>query len=104
MAELTPLLQRIKQSVYDSEQNANVLLFGSYARGTQGALSDIDLLILVDKDAVTPKEEDKITFPLYSIGFEEGIIISPFVYTKNAWINHVVTPFYENVNKDARVL
>ena len=104
MKALTPLLQRIRQSVYDSEKNAKVMLFGSYARGTQNAESDIDLLILVDRENITPKEEDRITFPLYTIGFEEGVIIAPFVYTTNAWANHHATPFYESVSEDAVVL
>jgi len=99
-------LKRIKDSVAANEPGATVLLYGSYARGDHGAHSDIDLLILVDngRDKITYDEESKITHPLYAIEFETGTVISPLVYTKKAWANHRVTPFYENVNKEGRIL
>ena len=63
-----------------------------------------DLLILINNDKVTHDEENRITFPLYDIGFKTGMIISPMVYTLKDWANHRVTPFYENVNRDGIVL
>jgi len=37
--------------------------------------SDIDLLILIDKEKVSPQEEDTITTPIYDLEIESGIII-----------------------------
>jgi predicted nucleotidyltransferase len=100
------ILQLIKESVHVTEPGATVILYGSYARGEQNADSDIDVLILVDKDneKISYAEETKITHPLYAIEFQTGTIISPTVYTKRGWSGHRVTPFYENVNREGRVL
>jgi hypothetical protein len=53
---------------------------------------------------VSHEDENRITYPLYNIEFATGIIISPQVYTKKSWANHRVTPFYENVNNEGRLL
>ena len=80
---------------------AKVILFGSYARGDNNEESDVDLLILLDKEKVTYADETKISRPLFMIEIGTGISISPMVYTKDFWENkHKVTPFYENVNKE----
>jgi len=98
------ILQRIKDSVTGIEPGATVILYGSYARGDYHAESDIDILILVDKEKISHKDEDRITFPLYDIEFETGTLISPHVYTKKAWADHRITPFYENVNREGKLL
>ena len=104
MKDKNYILQLIKNSVKVTAPDAILILYGSYARDDYRDDSDIDLLILINKDKVTPAEEDKITYPLYSIGFKTGLLISPMVYTKQGWAHHRVTPFYENVNNEGRVL
>lgn len=94
------ILQQIKASVSASMPEATVILYGSYARGDYNEESDIDLLILVDKEKITRADEHRITDPLYDIELNSGIIISPMVYAKADWTNHRVTPFYENVNRE----
>ena len=98
------ILQRIKNSVNTTEPDATLIVYGSYARGDYREDSDIDILILVDKDKISHEDENRITYPLYNIEFETGTLISPIVYTKHAWANHRVTPFYENVNKEGKLL
>ena len=104
MSDNSNILQLIKNSVKATEPTATILLYGSYARGQQTDDSDIDVLILVDKDRITPADEDRITYPLYDIEFETGTMISPMLYTRTDWANHRVTPFYENVNSEGKVL
>lgn len=104
MAATNQILKLIKDTVAQTEPGASVILYGSYARGDNNEDSDIDLLVLVNKDVLTIQDKDRITYPLYKIGIKTDTIISPIVYTKSAWANHRVTPFYENVRREGRVL
>jgi len=100
-----PILQRIKKSVITAAPNAKLVLFGSYARGTNTDGSDIDLLILLDSERISWPEEKRITYPLYDIEFETGTVISPVVLSKKDWESkHKITPFYKNVARDGIVL
>jgi predicted nucleotidyltransferase len=92
------ILIRIKKSIISVVPNAVVILYGSYARDEEKVDSDIDVLILIDKDKVTWKDEKTIAYPLYDIEFDIGKIISPLILSKNDWEKrHRRTPFYENV-------
>lgn len=88
----------------ENAPGASVILYGSYARGDYNEESDIDLLILLDKDNVTRADERKISHSLYDIELQIGTIISPMVYSKHAWTTHRVTPFYENLNREGKML
>ena len=92
-------------SVSESDPCATLILYGSYARGDYHEDSDIDLLILIDKDKVTLNDRMKISYPLYDIQFETGVLISVKVYSRKLWYKPLlVTPFYENVNREGVVL
>ncbi len=99
------LLKRIKTSVTSTEPNAKIILYGSYARGDYTENSDIDLLIIVAKENFSKQDEKKIKYDLYDLEFETGIIISPIVFSKKKWNERpFVTPFYENIQKEGKVL
>lgn len=105
MKDTKSILRLIKSSVSTTEPNATLILYGSYARGDNRDDSDVDLLILIDKDKVTRSDEKRIKYPLYDIEFNTGIIISPLVFSKKDWeTRHKITPFYENVIREGRVL
>ena len=61
----------------------------------------LSLLILLNKDYITPKEKDAISSPIYDLEFQSGIIISPIIMTEKAWeeAKHR-TIFYYNVMED----
>jgi uncharacterized protein len=99
------ILQLIKESVKTADPKATLILYGSYARGDYNDESDIDLLILIDKDKVTHDDRVKISYPLYDIQFATGVLISPMVCSRQLWENkHMVTPFYENVTNEGIIL
>ena len=99
------ILITIKQLVHKVDPKAQIILFGSYARGDNNKNSDIDLLILLDKENISYLDEKQITYPLYDIEFETGQIISPLVLSKFDWESkHRITPFYTNVKKEGIVL
>jgi predicted nucleotidyltransferase len=96
------ILQLIKESVSATDPKATLILYGSYARGDYDDESDIDLLILVDKEKVTLEDQKKFAYPLYDVELKVGIIISPLVHSRNLWeTSKMVTPFSENVNRES---
>lgn len=105
MKDVTNILQMIKSSVNTTAPGAVLILYGSYARGDSSEDSDIDLLVLVDKDSITRSDTKRIKYPLYDIEFSSGVIISPLIFSKREWENrHRITPFYENILKEGQIL
>ena len=95
------ILKEIKSRVKATEPDAKIILYGSYARGDANEESDVDLLILVDRHQIDYKEKMKIESPLFRLGFETGLIISPLVKTKFNWEeNFFFTPLYYNIKKE----
>lgn len=92
------IIERIVKQIRETEPDAEVILYGSYARGEE---TDDDLLILLDKENLQFEDKTKISFPLYHIEFDTGVIISPLVMTKNKWHSkHSITPLYENIKNE----
>jgi len=79
MSKNKQIIFKIKQLVKLAEPTATVILYGSYARGQNNKHSDIDVLILVDKEKITFSDEQRIKYPLYDLEFETGTIISPSI-------------------------
>lgn len=99
------LVNRLKCIIKNVAPGSQTILYGSEARGEAKWNSDIDILILVDKETVSPKEEDVITAPIYDLEIETGTIISPIVMTRKAWdAAKKKTVFYYNVMKEGVLL
>ena len=99
------ILQLIKNSVKTTAHDATLILYGSYARGDYREDSDIDILVLLNKDKVTLEDRMKIHSPVNHIEWDTGILISLFFYPRKAWETpQMVTEFYENVNREGIVL
>lgn len=80
---------------------AKAMLYGSQARGDSRVDSDWDILILLDKNHLSPADYDNITYPLTKLGWDMGAAINPIMYTKGEWESISFTPFYYNVVEDA---
>lgn len=85
MDKRNEILKEIKETLQKVAPDAEVIVYGSQARGDFSTNSDIDLLIIIDKDRLSIKEEQEITTPLYKIEIKSGVPISPFVVMKKSW-------------------
>jgi len=95
------ILRRVKSVVSSIAPEATVILYGSVARGNDTKDSDIDILVLLERNNLSRKDKKSIKYSLYDIEFETGTIISTLVFSKKEWESkHKKTPFYENIARD----
>ena len=93
----------IGERIWKKDPNAQVILFGSRARGQATSNSDWDILILTNSPNVTREKEYREE--LFELELEIGEPISTFVFSKNEWESkHSITPFYQNVKNDGILL
>ncbi len=93
------IIQRIKSAIEKKNPNAEIILFGSRARGQANDHSDWDVLILLDAELVDRKTEKAYREELFNIELETGEAISTLVLSKKEWNSHL-SPLYENIHKD----
>ncbi|NOX47669.1 MAG: nucleotidyltransferase domain-containing protein [Chlorobi bacterium] len=90
----------IKDTICQLDLNAEVILFGSRARGDEKPDSDWDILILTTLPA-TIETERKFRDKLYDLELDLEEPFSLFVYSKNEWKeSKSATPFHMAVDKD----
>lgn len=92
--------QLIRHYINAIDPKAEVILYGSRARGDERPDSDWDILVLTDY-SVDLIIERKFRDKLYDLELETGEPLSIFVYSKNDWqTKQRITPFYENVTQE----
>ena len=91
------ILKRIKQNVLEVDAVAEVILYGSRARGDAHEDSDWDILILTENKVDLDKESE-FRDHLFDLEIEVEEPFSIFAYSKKEWeTKQSVTPFYESV-------
>ena len=91
-------LQKVARNVVPA--GGQVWLYGSRARGNATPDSDWDILILLNKNGVTSRDEDEIAYPFVLEGWKNSCAVSPQVYTFDEWKERYITPYYQNVEHD----
>lgn len=85
--------------------DAEVILFGSHARGESHIDSDWDILILLNSFNVNRKTEKEYREELFEVELEVGEPISTFVFSKDEWESkHSITPLYKSVKRDGIII
>lgn len=99
------IVRKAEQAIRAIEPDAEIILFGSEARGDARPDSDIDLLVLLSGDKKSVDREMEICGQMMLLEIQTGIYVSPKVYLKKDWENRpFVTPFYLNVMREGIVL
>jgi predicted nucleotidyltransferase len=98
---LSELKSQLKQRIPDAE----IILYGSKARGDSEELSDIDLLILIDKK-VDRKLKEKIVDIRYDIELKYDVVFGLVIENKNFWDSSLANamPFHKNVEREGILL
>jgi predicted nucleotidyltransferase len=99
------IVNQLSNLIHQNAPDARVILFGSEARGDAMPDSDIDLLILLNKDKVSLRERQSITYLLYDVELETGILINPLVIPLSIWESkYKITPFYQNILREGKLI
>jgi uncharacterized protein len=94
------IIKRIKTCIKIIDPKAQVIIFGSRARGDAKFESDWDILILTDYP-VSTEIERSFRNNLFDIEIETGEVFSTFVYQEQIWnTKHKVTPLYRNIKRE----
>jgi predicted nucleotidyltransferase len=92
--------QLIRSTVNKVDSKAEVILFGSRARGEERKDSDWDILVLTDYPVEYQKEQ-AFREKLYDLELETGEPLSLFVFSKKDWFTRQrITPLFQNVSRE----
>jgi predicted nucleotidyltransferase len=95
------ITKMISSRIKQKDPRAEVILFGSHARGQANDESDWDILILIDKPKENRAVEEMYRDEMFHLELELGEPISTFVYSKNDWEKRFVyTPLYQNIKQE----
>ncbi len=88
------------------QQLDRVLLYGSYARGTNSDDSDIDIVAIVHGNRIELQHQLRSIWDLSSdLEIEYGTIISPTVIPYDEFqLYHDTLPYYQNIEKEGVVI
>jgi len=90
----------IKKQVKEIDPSADIILYGSRARGDSRPDSDWDILILVNTTADIETEK-VFRHKLFDVELELGEAVSTYVYNKHEWDSKFwMTPLYKNISTE----
>jgi uncharacterized protein len=103
--KIQALVSRCARALKEVNQNARVVLYGSYARGDSNDDSDVDLVVLIDEPA-TLEKENRFRRKLYAIELETGFVLTLHLFNLSEWntpLYHAM-PFVNNVEREGVLL
>lgn len=97
------ITEALKKGLDALPLDIEVWLYGSEARGDARPDSDIDLLVLFNKQKVEDDDREKVYDITMPIEWDAGVAINPIMLSKKQWESRM-TPFRLNVLNDGRRL
>ncbi|OIN96312.1 hypothetical protein AUJ66_06735 [Candidatus Desantisbacteria bacterium CG1_02_38_46] len=94
-------LNEFKEKVRKKFPEASFILFGSKVRGKDTIFSDIDILVILDREITTSIEEE-----VFEVGFEVGlkyeVVFGIVVEERKFWDFSLYKemPFYQNIDRE----
>jgi uncharacterized protein len=94
------IFSKMKAAILSVDETAEIILFGSRARGDFRENSDYDFLILTNNE-VNYTLRKKIHNRLYDLDVNENVVLQGIVRNKKEWNNlYTVTSFFDNIKTD----
>jgi predicted nucleotidyltransferase len=95
------LLAQVKRVVHEIEPDAEIILYGSRARGDAQPDSDWDLLILLD-GVVDWKRKEKISHRLLNVELEYNEVLLAIVRSQQEWNSPLyrAMPLHKNISRE----
>lgn len=94
----------IRDTIRAAEPTAQIILYGSRARGDAREDSDWDVLVIIDKPRLSLKDRSNIQYPVWDKGLDLGQEINVFPYTRQQWEQSSLSLFKYNVIKEGITL
>lgn len=101
----TDLLRRCKSAVTDVAGDADLILYGSRARGDAKEYSDYDILVVIDGPVDMPLKE-RILANVYPLLLETGRMLTLIIYSKKQWDSPLyrAMPLHKNVDREGLMI
>ena len=99
------LLQRCKKAIRQVVPDADVILYGSRARGDAEEYSDYDILVLTNGPADIPVHE-KMIESIYPLELDTGAVLTLIIYNRKQWNTPLyrVIPLHKNIDSEGVLL
>lgn len=94
------ILELIKNTIREKEPTADIILYGSRARGDAGKDSDWDVIVILDKPSISFNARGDIDYALWTKGLELGEEINTLEYTRSQWDSLPPSLFKINVQNE----
>lgn len=99
------LLAELKRVVALIHPEAQVVLYGSAARGERTADSDYDVLVLTNR-RLSSVEERELDRAIYDLQVEKGVVLSAIVCPEEEWRDPILqaSPYRKNVLREGVII